>query len=129
MRSFMSAYNSQGYALMRIIAGFLFLCHGTQKIFGFPGGMPGNVPPFITYGAGSIELIGGALIMAGLFTSWAAFISSGEMAVAYWMAHGTKAPLPIQNDGELAALYCFVFLFISTQGDGIWSIDAYRKHP
>lgn len=123
MRSFMPAYNSQAYALMRIVTGFLFLCHGSQKIFGFPSGMPADVPAFITYGAGSIELIGGVLVMAGLFTSWAAFIASGEMAVAYWMAHGTKAPLPIQNNGELAVLYCFVFLFIATQGDGIWSVS------
>jgi len=126
MKAFMSAYNSQGYTLMRIIVGFLFLCHGTQKIFGFPSGMSIEVPAFITYGAGSIELIGGALVMVGLFTSWAAFITSGEMAVAYWMIHGTKAPLPIQNNGELAVLYCFVFLFISTQGGGIWSVDDLR---
>jgi putative oxidoreductase len=64
--------------------------------------------------------------MIGLLTRWAAFITSGEMSVAYWMAHGTKALLPIQNMGELAVIYCFVFLFISTQGGGIWSIDALR---
>jgi len=127
MKPFMSAYNAQGYAVMRIIIGFLFLCHGSQKIFGFPAGMPGGVPPFITYGAGSIELIGGILVMVGLFTRCAAFITSGEMAVAYWMVHGTKALLPIQNNGELAVLYCFVLLFIATQGGGIWSIDALRS--
>ena len=65
--------------------------------------------------------------MIGLFTHWAAFITSGEMAVAYWMAHGPKALLPIQNKGELAVLYCFVFLFIASQGGGIWSVDAARK--
>jgi putative oxidoreductase len=126
MKSFMSSYNSQAYALMRIVVGFLFLWHGAQKLFGIPTAMPGDVPAFIIYGAGPIELIGGTLIMIGLFTSWTAFITSGHMAVAYWMVHGTKALLPIQNQGELAVLYCFVFLFISTQGSGIWSVDALR---
>jgi putative oxidoreductase len=86
--------------------------------------MPPGVPAFITYIAGPIELIGGALVMIGLFTRPAAFLCSGLMAVAYWMAHGMKALFPIQNGGELAALYCFVFLFISTQGSGLWSVDA-----
>jgi putative oxidoreductase len=112
---------------MRIVAGFLFLWHGSQKLFGFPEAMPAGVPAFIIYIAGPIELIGGTLIMIGLFTRWVAFLASGQMAVAYWMAHGTKALLPFLNHGELAALYCFVFLFISTQGGGIWSIDAFRK--
>jgi putative oxidoreductase len=112
---------------MRIIVGFLFLWHGAQKVFGFPVAIIGDVPAFITYVAGPIELIGGTLIMIGLFTRWAAFITSGQMAVAYWMVHGTKALLPIQNNGELAALYCFVFLFIASQGSGIWSIDALRN--
>ena len=124
MRSFMSKYCPQCYALMRVVAGFLFLWHGCQKLFGFPSGMPAGVPPFIIYVAGPIELIGGILIMIGLFTHWVAFITSGQMAFAYWMAHGTKALLPLQNDGELAALYCFVFLFIAAQGGGIWSVDS-----
>jgi putative oxidoreductase len=111
---------------MRIVAGFLFLWHGSQKLLGFPGGMPADVPAFIIYVAGPIELIGGILIMIGLFTQWAAFLSSGLMAFAYWMAHGTTALLPLQNNGELAALYCFVFLFIAAQGGGIWSIDSLK---
>ena len=126
MKPYLSNYSPQSYAAMRIVVGFLFLCHGTQKLFAFPSPMPPGVPAFITYGAGSIELIAGTLVMIGLFTSWASFIASGEMAVAYWMAHGPKAPLPIQNNGELAVLFCFVFLFISTQGSGIWGIDAAR---
>ena len=126
MKAFLADYSSYCYALMRIVVGFLFLWHGSQKLFGFPIGMPAGVPPFITYVAGSIELIGGILVMIGLFTHWAAFITSGQMAVAYWMAHGTKALLPIQNNGELAVLYCFVFLFIASQGGGIWSIDSLR---
>ncbi len=124
MKPFMSSYNAQCYALLRIVVGFLFLWHGAQKLFGIPSPMPGGVPTFITYGAGPIELIGGTLVMLGLFTRWSAFIVSGQMAVAYWIGHGTKALLPIQNNGELAVLYCFVFLFISTQGGGIWSVDA-----
>jgi putative oxidoreductase len=88
MPSFMHAYTAQAYALMRIATGFLFLWHGTQKLFGFPG-TPHQVPPFIAYVAGPIELIGGSLVMIGLFAGWAAFLCSGLMAVAYWMAHGT----------------------------------------
>jgi putative oxidoreductase len=124
MKPIMTTYESFCYALLRIVTGFLFMWHGIQKLFGFPGGMPPGVPAFITWVAGPIELIGGILVMVGLFTPWAAFIASGEMAFAYWMAHGTKALLPIQNNGELAVLYCFVFLFIAAQGGGIWSIDA-----
>jgi len=124
MKTFMSSYNAQVYALMRIVAGFLFLWHGAQKLFDIPSAMPAGVPAFITYGAGPIELICGILVMIGLFTRWSAFLASGLMAFAYWMAHGTKALLPIQNGGELAVLYCFVFLFMSTQGGGSWSVDA-----
>jgi len=127
MKPFLSQYSSHCYALMRIVVGFLFLWHGSQKLFAFPSAMPAGVPAFITYIAGPIELIGGILVMIGLFTHWAAFLASGLMAFAYWIGHGTTAVLPIQNKGELAALYCFVFLFIATQGGGIWSVDAVRK--
>jgi putative oxidoreductase len=126
MAPFMSGYSGQMYALMRIVVGFLFLWHGSQKLLGFPMPAPEGIPAFITYIAGPIELIGGPLVMIGLFTRWAAFLSSGLMAVAYWMAHGMKALFPIQNGGELAALYCFVFLFISAQGGGLWSVDSAR---
>lgn len=127
MQAFLSQYTAHAYALLRIVAGFLFLWHGVQKLFGFPVGMPPGVPAFIIYGAGPIELIGGVLIMIGLFTHWAAFLASGLMAFAYWIGHGTNALLPIQNNGELAALYCFLFLFIATQGGGNWSIDRARQ--
>ena len=127
MKSFISKFSTHCYALMRIVVGFLFLWHGVQKLIGFPPGMPPGVPAFITFVAGPIELIGGFLVMIGLFTHWAAFITSGQMAFAYWIGHGTKALLPLQNQGELAALYCFVFLFIAAQGSGIWSIDSLRK--
>lgn len=127
MASFMQPYAEHTYAAMRIVTGFTFLWHGTQKLLDFPVGMPDGVPPFIIYVAGPIELFGGVLIMIGLFTSWAAFLSSGLMAGAYWIGHGTKALLPIQNGGELAAIYCFVFLFIAARGSGIWSVDASRS--
>jgi putative oxidoreductase len=127
MKLFTSNYESQIYALLRMVVGFLFLWHGAQKLFGFPSALPVAVPAFITYVAGPIELIGGILVMIGLCTHWAAFIASGQMAFAYWMGHGTKAPLPIENNGELAVLYCFIFLFISSRGGGIWSLDALRK--
>jgi putative oxidoreductase len=122
----MADYGAQTYALMRIVVGGLFLCHGSQKLFGFPGAVPAEAPAFVLYTAGPIELVGGALVMIGLFTRWAAFISSGLMAAAYWMAHGTQALLPIMNHGELAAIYCFVFLYISARGSGGWSLDGAR---
>lgn len=120
---FMKAFSAQTYALMRIVVGFLFLWHGTQKLFSFPSAMPFEAPAFIIYVAGPIELIGGFLVMVGLMTRWAAFLCSGLMAAAYWMAHGTKAVFPLDNGGELAALYCFVFLFISAHGARVWSMD------
>jgi putative oxidoreductase len=126
MLDFMSKFGSQTYALLRIVAGFLFLWHGTQKLFGFPGGASGDRPFHITYIAGPIEFFGGLLLMLGLFTRPAAFLCSGLMASAYWMSHGTRALLPIENRGELAALYCFLFLFLSAHGPGIWSLDALR---
>jgi putative oxidoreductase len=94
-----------------------------EKLFGFPGQMPPGVPAFIIWIAGPIELIGGVLVMIGLFTRPAAFLSSGLMAFAYWMGHGTKALLPVQNQGELAVIYCFAFLFIAARGAGTWSLD------
>ena len=127
MAAFMAFFNAQAYALMRIVVGFLFLCHGAQKLFGFPVPAREGTAVFVTYIAGPIELVGGALVMAGLFTGMAAFLCSGQMAVAYWLMHGTKALFPLQNGGELAAFYCFVLLFISTQGGGIWSLDALRS--
>ena len=124
---FMQKYTSQTYALMRIMVGFIFLWHGTQKLFGFPSPMPMEPPAFVIYIAGPIELFGGLFVMLGLYTHWAAFITSGLMAFAYWMGHGTKAFLPSENGGELAAIYCFVYLYIAAVGSGIWSLDAKRR--
>lgn len=126
MLDFMAKFGPHTYALLRIVAAFLFLWHGAQKLFGFPGGSSGDRPFHITYIAGPIELFGGLLLMLGLFTRPVAFLCSGLMASAYWMSHGTRALLPIENRGELAALYCFLFLFLSAQGSGIWSLDALR---
>ena len=127
MASFMKRYDGETYALLRIMTGLLFLWHGTQKLFGFPAAMPSDAPAFIVYVAGPIELVGGVLVALGLFTRWAAFLCSGLMAAAYWMAHGTKHLFPLQNGGELAALYCFVFLFIAAHGAGMWSVDGQRR--
>jgi len=119
---FLRRLEPQAYALLRIVAGLLFLFHGLQK-FGFFGGQ--QVPIASIYGAAAIiELVGGALVMIGLLTPLAAFICSGEMAYAYFTAHQPKDTWPIQNQGELAALYAFVFLFIATRGSGIWGVDA-----
>lgn len=123
---FMQSYFTHTYALMRIVTGFLFLWHGTQKLFEIPVAMPMELPAFVIYIAGPIELVGGFLVMIGFLTRWAAFLCSGLMAVAYWMAHGTQGVFPLTNGGELAVLYCFVFLFISAQGSGIWSVEASR---
>lgn len=110
------------YPVMRIVVGFLFACHGAQKLFGVLGshGFPHN-PQMVA--AGLIELIGGVLVLIGFLTRLAAFIASGEMAVAYFTVHARDGFFPIVNKGELAALYCFVLLFIATRGVGRWGID------
>ena len=114
------------WALLRIMTGAMFVWHGTSKLFGFPTAAP-DAPPLIIYLGGGIELVGGILVAIGLFTRPAAFLCSGLMAAAYWMAHGTKDLFPINNGGELAALYCFVFLAIAAYGSGIWSVDGARS--
>jgi putative oxidoreductase len=121
-KMFISRFETQVYAVLRLVTGFLFLWHGSQKLFAFPpaGHM---IPSFIVFIVGPIEFFGGLLVMIGLRTRWAAFICSGEMAVAYWYAHGTHALLPLQNSGELAMIYCFLFLFISVRGSGAFSVD------
>lgn len=123
MLGYLERFEAQAYALLRIVTGLLFLWHGTQKLFGFPAAAREGTPEWITYGAGSIELLGGVLVMIGLFTRPAALICSGTMAVAYWLAHGMRDLFPLNNGGELAALYCFVFLFIACRGAGIWGVD------
>lgn len=130
MEKVLGRFSSQIYAIMRIVVGFLFFTHGAQKIFGIMGGFggePGNTAPLLGLmgAAGIIELAGGLLIMLGFFTSTVAFITSGEMAVAYFMAHAPRGVWPLQQGGgETALLYAFLFLFIASRGSGIWSIDA-----
>ena len=116
-------FESPIYAVLRVVAGLLFVCHGLQKVFGMFGSSGGHLPPLML-AAGWIEIVGGLLIALGLFTSIAAFISSGEMAVAYFMAHAPHGALPIVNKGELAVLYCFVFLYIAARGTGPYGLDA-----
>ena len=89
-----------------------------------PVAAPEGMPAALLYVSGGIELVGGALVLVGFMTRQAAFVCSGLMAAAYWMVHGTKAVLPMMNEGELAYLYCFVFLFIAAHGSGIWAIDS-----
>jgi putative oxidoreductase len=114
-------------SVLRIVTGFLFLFHGTQKLFGYPPGEHGPVELMSLMGfAGVLEFVGGVLLLLGLFTRPVAFILSGLMAVAYFMAHASQGLLPIQNGGELAVLYCFVFLYFAAAGAGPWSVDAVR---
>jgi putative oxidoreductase len=114
--------------ILRIVAGLLFLEHGTQKLFGFPPGEHAGVAigtlPWI---AGLLEVALGALITIGLFTRPAAFIASGEMAVAYWMAHAPQDPFPANNGGDAAILFCFVFLYLVFAGAGALSVDTSRR--
>lgn len=116
-------YENKIYAALRIVAGFLFFWHGLDKVFGVFGLNQGE-PAYIAYTAGTIELIAGPLILLGLFTRVAAFLSSGLMACAYWIALAPANILPYLNHGDTAILYCFVFLYIAAKGSGIWSIDA-----
>ncbi|HEX8170850.1 MAG TPA: DoxX family protein [Thermoanaerobaculia bacterium] len=124
MERIIGRFAPHAYALLRIISGIMFMLHGTQKLLGWPGqGMPHPLPPLVL-AAGIIEAIGGFLIAIGLLTSWAAFISSGEMAVAYFKGHAFNGSfIPTVNQGELAVLYCFLFLYIAAAGAGIWSVD------
>jgi putative oxidoreductase len=111
------------YCLMRSIVGLNFASHGGQLLFGMFGGMPGSDKPLLQL-CGWIALVGGFLVAFGLFTRLAAFLASGTMAVAYFMVHAPHSLFPIVNEGELAVLYCWVFLFIFFHGPGRWSIDA-----
>ena len=116
-------YRPMAYSIMRCVVGALFACHGAQKLFGALGGKVAlNDPENVV--AGIVEFVGGSLIALGAFASIAALVACGEMAVAYFKAHAPRGFWPIQNRGELAVLYCFVFLFVIFQGDGVWSLRA-----
>jgi putative oxidoreductase len=126
---FMARFEGVTLLLLRVMAGLMFMQHGAQKLFGQLGGWrgePGNTAPLLSQPglAGVLEVFGGLLIVLGLFTRPVAFLLSGMMAVAYFQAHAPESFWPILNGGELAALYCFVFLFFSARGAGPYSIDA-----
>ncbi|WP_299195491.1 DoxX family protein [uncultured Erythrobacter sp.] len=121
--NFLDGFTDKAYALMRFFVGLFFVQHGTQKFFDFPKEGPGELSPLLL-GAGAIELVGGVLIAIGLLTRPAAFICAGMSAVGYWMAHGLNDFFPINNGGELIAIFCFVFLYIACRGAGIWSVDS-----
>jgi putative oxidoreductase len=123
MERYLSRFTPQLFAILRIIAGLMFAMHGSQKLFGWPGGKgPADMP--IMKLAGGIELVGGVLIAIGFLAGWAAFLASGLMAVAYFKAHAPDGFWPILNRGELAVLYCFLFLYIAAHGAGAWSVDG-----
>jgi len=123
----LSAYAPQALALLRIMSALLFIAHGTQKLLGFPAG--GMQPPLMSlFGlAGVIEIVGGLLILVGFLTRPVAFICSGMMAVAYFMAHHPQNFFPTNNGGDAAILFCFVFLYLVFAGPGAWSVDGSRS--
>jgi putative oxidoreductase len=125
LNSFYATWTPRVLSILRIVAGFLIIAHGAQKLFGFlaPPGMP-SFPPFSQMWTGGVlEFFGGLLLLLGLFTRPVAFILSGMMAVAYFQMHAPGGFWPLQNKGELAALYSFVFLFLAVAGGGEWSVD------
>lgn len=124
--TWLSRWQPQLLAVLRIVVGLLFLEHGLSKFFAFPVPFPVQPLPPLLMAAGAIELLAGFLVTIGLFTRLAAFIASGEMAIAYWMQHFPKSPWPVANMGEGAIFFCFVFLYIASAGPGAWSIDGAR---
>jgi putative oxidoreductase len=127
MERYLGRHTSTLHALLRIVAGVLFFQHGLPKLFGGFGSQ-GPAELFSQMGlAGVIEVFGGAAIALGLFASLVAFIASGEMAVAYFQAHAPRGFWPVANGGELAAIFCFVFLYLAATGAGKWSLDGLRK--
>ncbi len=127
MERFLGRFEPQIYAILRIMSGLLFTLYGTQKLFDWPSKvMDGPLPP-IVMAAALIELIGGLMIALGLFGSFAAFICSGQMAFAYFIGHAPNGFWPVVNKGELAVLFCFLFLFVAARGSGIWSVDSLRR--
>ena len=127
--SFSARWAPYVLSVLRLVIGFLFAAHGAQKLLGFPVPMQTGTVPLLSFMglAGALELVGGLLVMVGLFTRPAAFILSGQMAVAYFMAHAPHGFWPLLNKGELAVLYCFTFLYLSVAGGGEWSLDRIRR--
>ena len=123
MDRFLGRHGERVYTILRVVAGLLFACHGAQKLFGALGGTAMTSNPMMLV-AGIIEFGGGLMIALGFLTSWAAFLASGQMAVAYFMVHAKGGFWPIINKGELAVVYCFLFLYIAARGAGPYSMDA-----
>ena len=122
----LSRWQTQLLAILRIVVGLLFVEHATSKFFAFPVPFPVQPVPTMLVAAGVIELVCGFLVTIGLFTRLAAFIASGEMAVAYFIGHFPKGFWPVQNMGEGAILFCFIFLYLAAAGAGAWSVDSAR---
>lgn len=130
MVTFLGRYSEHVYALLRMVAGWCFLLHGGQKLFGLFGA--NEATDTLMQVAGVIEFFGGLLILFGLFASWAALLAAGQMAVAYFMVHvGNQGNLlfPLQNGGEPAVLFCFIFLLVATKGAGKWSLASALGKP
>jgi putative oxidoreductase len=122
--AFVNTWSRRVLSVLRIVAGFMFMSHGMQKVLGFPAPQRAPFHLFSLTGfAGALELIGGMLLLLGLFSRPVAFILSGEMAFAYFLAHAPRGFWPLINHGELAALYCFLFLYLAAAGGGAWSVD------
>jgi putative oxidoreductase len=122
----LSRYRPQALGALRIMTALLFISHGTQKLFGFPASqMDGSLPTMLLVAA-LLEAVGGILVLVGLFTRPVAFILSGQMAVAYFIAHGPKSFFPALNGGDAAILFCFIFLYLFVAGPGAFSVDERR---
>ena len=119
-----STWSLRALSVLRIVAGFLMVWHGSQKLFGYPVALPLGAEGALVTTAGLIELFGGLLILVGLFTRPVAFLISGLMAAAYFMAHAPSGFLPLVNQGELAAIYSFLYLYFTFAGGGAWSLDT-----
>lgn len=122
----LSRFAPQVLGVTRVFVGISLASHGAQKVLGWFGGVPEGVPAFVVWGAGSIELVGGALLAVGLFSRPVAFLSSGLMAFAYFLGHAGRGLLPIANGGELAVVYSWLTLYLAAQGPGAWALDGLR---
>ncbi len=125
----LNRYRPQALAVLRIVTALIFIAHGTQKLFGFPAAPASGLPAAFTlyWFAGVLELVGGLAVLVGFQTRIVAFILSGQMAVAYWMAHAPRSLYPLLNNGDAAVLYCFVFLYLVFAGAGAWSVDSRKQ--
>jgi len=127
-QTFVDVWSSRVQSVLRIVAAFLFMSHGMQKVLGFPIAPAHPFNLFTLSGmAGALELVGGILLLLGLFTRPVAFILSGEMAFAYFLAHAPQNFWPLINRGELAVVYCFLFLYFAIAGGGVWSVDHWLR--